>query len=285
MDALGDAGVDPLARGGAGGLFRSFQLVLEVAGLHADQIADHLNRAVLLLDYLGVLHLFDLAAIGLDLDISDNAVSLSIPLARHGGDKGTARFNTQANLATPASLDAAAIGGFAVGALCLAAQRSCRASLHSNLVTITIIETRIAAGGLARARLGIATDERSLTRGHDTATRSIESIASGSNAAFRLCIAADRRQLTALLDLIAAANACPPEAESSTTQALLFTVLSSPPMAMTSLPSPTTTFPFMKRLMPVPPPVLVSSPGCSWPPPFAVSFEFLMLTSSVGRYA
>ena len=128
-----------------------------------------------------------------------------------------ARFNTQANLAIPASLDAAAIGGFAVGALCLAAQRSCRASLHSNLVTITIIETRIAAGGLARARLGIATDERSLTRGHDTATHSIESIASGNNAAFRLCIAADRRQLTALLDLIAAANACPQEAESSTT--------------------------------------------------------------------
>jgi len=85
------------------------------------------------------------------------------------------------------------------------------------LVTITIIETRIAAGGLARARLGIATDERSLTRGHDTATHSIESIASGNNAAFRLCIAADRRQLTALLDLIAAANACPQEAESSTT--------------------------------------------------------------------
>ena len=50
---------------------------------------------------------------------------------------------------------------------------------------------------------------------------------------------------------------------------------------MTSLPSPTTTFPFTKRLMPVPPPVLVSSPGCSWPPPFAVSFEFLMLTSSL----
>jgi hypothetical protein len=91
------------------------------------------------------------------------------------------------------------------------------------LVTITTIDTRIAAGGLARARLGIATDERSLTRGHDTATystystRSIESIASGNNAAFRLCIAADRRQLTALLDLIAAANTCPIEAESSTT--------------------------------------------------------------------
>ena len=50
---------------------------------------------------------------------------------------------------------------------------------------------------------------------------------------------------------------------------------------MTSLPSPTTSFPFTKRLMPVPPPVLVSSPGCSWPPPFAVSFELLMLTSSL----
>ena len=33
--------------------------------------------------------------------------------------------------------------------------------------------------------------------------------------------------------------------------------------------------------MPVPPPLLASSPGVCWPPPFAVSFEFLMLTSSL----
>ena len=72
------------------------------------------------------------------------------------------------------------------------------------MVTITIIETRIAAGGLARARLGIATDERRLAGGHDAALRSPEGIASGNNAAFRLCIAADRRQLTAFLDLTAA---------------------------------------------------------------------------------
>ena len=73
----------------------------------------------------------------------------------------------------------------------------------------------IAAGGLARARLGIAADERSLTGGHDAAILSPEGIASLGIATFRLCIAADRRQLAAFLDLIAAAYA--PEAKSLTT--------------------------------------------------------------------
>jgi len=67
----------------------------------------------------------------------------------------------------------------------------------------------MATGGPARARLGIAANEHSLTGGYNAARMfiDIEGIASGSIAAFRLCIAADRRQLTALLDLIAAANA------------------------------------------------------------------------------